>query len=221
MQRKSEPDCFQLISREDLESLSASSTQLTYVKGETLFIRGAFSPQVLFIQSGLVKVFLRTGHNKVQNLWLARSGDFLAFSSLFGDRVYPYSALAIKDTELLMIETERLRALLRSNPEFNFRISTRNQGTQGHLMEIITNLSYKQMRGKLASCLLYLSSETFRNDQVFSHLSRQDIADFASISVESVIRYLKEFEKEGILKLQGKDIAILDHEKLTEISNTG
>ena len=77
------------------------------------------------------------------------------------------------------------------------------------------------MRGKLASALLYLNSETLRSEEVFSHLSRQDIADFASISVESVIKFLKEFEKEGILVLENKNISITDPDKLAQISEIG
>ena len=88
-------------------------------------------------------------------------------------------------------------------------------------MELVASLSYKQMRGKLATALLYLTSETLRGEEVFSYLTRQDIADFASISVESVIKFLKEFEKEAILSLTGKDIVITDSQRLTEISTTG
>ena len=54
-----------------------------------------------------------------------------------------------------------------------------------------------------------------------NYLTRQDIADFASISPESVIKFLKEFEKEGILKLEGREISIVDPHKLSIISKTG
>jgi len=216
-----EPDCFQLISREELESLSEKRTQITYLKGETVFKQGAFAPHVLFIQSGLIRVYLQTGRNRVQNLWISRSGDFLAFSSLFGERTYSYSAVAIKDSRLLMIDKESLRNLLQTNPEFAFRITSKNYKSEKHLMELVSSLSYKQMRGKLATTLLYLTSETLRNEQVFTYLTRQDVADFASISVESVIKFLKEFEKEGILLLERKNIIIEDAEKLLEISKTG
>lgn len=219
--RKLEPDCFQLISREDLESLSENRTQITYLKGETVFKQGAFAPHVLFIQSGLIKVYLQTGRNKVQNLWISKTGDFLAFSSLFGEKRYSYSALAMKDAELLMINKESLRKLLQTNPEFGFRITSKNYNSEKHLMELVASLSYKQMRGKLATALIYLTSEMFKGEEVFSYLTRQDIADFASISVESVIKFLKEFEKEGILILEGKSIVILAGEKLADISNTG
>lgn len=218
--RQSEPDCFQLISREDLESLSENRTQLSYLKGETVFKQGAFAPHVLFIQSGLIRVYLQTGRDKVQNLWISRSGDFLAFSALFGERTYSYSAVAMKDSELLMIDTDSLRKLLQSNPEFGYRITSKNINSEKHLMNLVASLSYKQMRGKLATALLYLNSDILQSENVFSHLSRQDIADFSSISVESVIKFLKEFEKEGILKLDSKNIIITDPERLTNISVT-
>ena len=219
--RQIEPDCFQLISREDLQSLSEKRTQITYLKGETVFKQGAFAPHVLFIQSGLIRVYLQTGRNKVQNLWISKSGDFLAFSSMFGERTYSYSAVAMKDAELLMIDKESLRKLLQTNPEFSFRITTKNFKSEKHLMELVASLSYKQMRGKLATALLYLDSDLLRSEEVFNYLTRQDIADFASISVESVIKFLKEFEKEAILSLTGKDIVITDPLRLAEISTTG
>jgi len=219
--RKREPDCFQLISRTDFESISKNKTQLTYLRNENIFKQGAFAPHVLFIQSGLVKTYLQTSGRKNLNLSIARSGDFLAFSTIFEENIYPYSAMALKDSEILMIEKESLKKLLITNHEFALRITSKNYGTEKHLLDIVANLSYKQMRGKLASSLLYLSAEVFLREQIFSFLSRQDIAGFASISVESVIRYLKEFEKEGILKLSGKNITIVDPQKLSEISKTG
>lgn len=221
MSRKNEPDCFQLISREELESLSENRTQITYLKGETIFKQGAFAPHVLFIQSGLIRVYLQTGRHKVQNLWISKSGDFLAFSSLFGERTYSYSAVAITDAELLMINKESLRNLLQTNPEFGFRITSKNIHSEKHLMDLVASLSYKQMRGKLATALLYLNSDLLVGEQVFTYLTRQDIADFASISVESVIKFLKEFQTEGILLLEGKKIIIEDEQKLLEISKTG
>jgi len=219
--RREEPDCFQLISKEELETLSENRTHVSYLKGETLFKQGAFAPHVLFIQSGLVKVYLQAGPRKVQNLWIGRSGDFLAFSSMFGEKVYHYSAMALKDAEVLMIDKKSLRELLKTNSEFGFRITSKNYRSENHLLEIVANLSYKQMRGKLASALIYLSSDLLINEDIFSCLSRQDVADFASISVESVIKFLKEFEKEGIVSLENKQIIILDADRLKLISTTG
>ena len=206
---------------EDLKILDQHKTKITYLKGENIFKQGAFAPYVMYIVSGLVKVYLQIGYDKQINMSLARSGDFLAFSSVFGEKIHTYSTQAIKDSEICMIEKESLKETLLHNPDFALQITSKNYRNERHLFEIIKNLSHKQMRGKLASALLYLSQEEFLDEQIFEYLTRQDIADFASVSNESAIKFLKEFEKEEILKLNGKNIIILNQEKLEHISKNG
>jgi CRP/FNR family transcriptional regulator len=120
-----------------------------------------------------------------------------------------------------MLEKEALKKIIMKNPDFALQITSKNCQYEIRYLEIIKNVSYKQMRGKLASALLYLTSEEFKEENVFQYLTRQDIADFASISTESAIKFLKEFDKEGILKLSGKDINILDKDKISEIAKRG
>ncbi len=205
---------------EALNSLTENKTRISYLKGETLFKQGAFAPYVLFVVRGLVKVYLQTGYDKQINLSLAKTGDFLAFSSIFGENIHNYSGQALKDSEICMIEKESLKKILLNNPQFALEVTTKNYRNERHLLEVIKNLSYKQMRGKLASALLYLSQEEFLKEDVFDFLTRQDIADFASVSTESAIKFLKEFEKENIIGLQGKNIEVKDLRKLEIISKT-
>ena len=205
---------------EALYALTENKTRITYLKGETLFKQGAFAPYVLYVVRGLVKVYLQTGYEKQINLSLAKTGDFLAFSSIFGENIHTYSCQALKDAEICMIEKESLKEILLNNPRFALEVTSKNYRNERHLLEIIKNLSYKQMRGKLASALLYLSQEEFLRENVFEYLTRQEIADFASVSTESAIKFLKEFEKEEIIILQGKNIEISDFNKLETISKT-
>ena len=206
---------------EELEILQQNKTRITYLKGENIFKQGAFAPYVLYVVSGLVKVYLQTGYDKQINVSLAHSGDFLAFSSIFGENIHTYSSQAIKDSEICMIEKESLKETLLKYPDFALQITSKNYRNERHLLEIIKNVSYKQMRGKLASSLLYLSQDEFLEEDIFNYLTRQDIADFASVSTESAIKFLKEFEKEKILKLKGKEIKILDYRQLETISKNG
>ena len=206
---------------EELDIQGQHKTQITYLKGENIFKQGAFAPYVIFVVKGLIKVYLQTGYDKQTNISLAKTGDFLAFSSIFGENIHTYSAQAVKDSVICMIEKESLKEVLLKNPQFALEITSKNYRNERHLFEVIKNISYKQMRGKLASTLLYLSHEEFLKENVFQFLTRQDIADFASISTESAIKFLKEFEKEKVIKLNGKDITIYDHEKLEIISRTG
>jgi len=218
---KKASQCFQQLYPDELEFINDKKIQLTYFQGENLFKQGAFSPYVMYIVDGFVKVYLQTGPDKQINVRLAKTGEFLAFSSLFGENVYNYSAIALKGSTICMIDKAGLNHLLQKNPEFAMHIVSKNCRNEGFLLEIIKNISSKQMRGKLASALLYLSADEFIEQNVFQYLTRQDIADFASISTESAIKFLKEFEKEGILLLDKKNIKIIDKDKLGEIGKRG
>lgn len=201
-------------------NITENKTRISYLKGETIFKQGAFAPYVLFVVRGLIKVYLQTGFEKQINLSLAKTGEFLAFSSIFGENIHTYSAQALKDSLICMIEKESLKKILLNNPDFALEVTSKNYRNERHLLEIIKNISYKQMRGKLASSLLYLSHEDFLKENIFQFLTRQEIADFASISTESAIKFLKEFEKEKLVKLKGKNIEIIDRKKLETISKT-
>ncbi len=214
-------ECFHYLSPEQLEILNSKKTQLVYQKGETLFKQGAFAPFILYLIDGLAKVSIQTGGSRHINVNLAKTGDFLAFSSMFGTENYLYSATALRESRVCMIEKEALKKVMLLNPQFAFQLTTRNYVVERQLVEIIKNLSYKQMRGKLAAALVYLSSGEFLYENIFENLSRQDVADFAGITLESAVKYLKEFERDGILQLQGKNILITNPEQLDWIARTG
>jgi len=206
---------------ENFTDLNEHKTRVQYLKGENIFKQGAFAPYVIYVVNGLVKVYLQTGFDKQVNIGISKPGEFLAFSSIFGESIHTYSSQALTNAEICMIEKESLKEILIQNPQFALEVTTKNYRNEKHLLEIIKNISYKQMRGKLASSLLYLSHSEFVKERIFEFLTRQDIADFASISVESAIKFLKEFEKEGLLKLQRKDIEIIDKAQLEIISKNG
>ena len=214
-------DCFKDLPLEDMVFLNERKIQITYLKGETIFKQGAFAPHVLFVNKGLVRVYLQIGKEKQINIRLSRQGDYMAFSTVFNRKTYPYSAIALTDSTLCIIEKEALRKVIMRNADFAMQITARNYHNENRYLEIINNITYKQMAGKLASALLYLTNERFKSDNVFNYLSRQDIANFASITVESTVKLLKEFEKEGIISLQNKNIIINNYDLLSEISLRG
>ena len=209
------------LSDRDQEILKHKKKQLLYSRGENIIKQGAFANYVIYIQSGLVKVHLQTAPGKRVNIRIAGAGSYLAISSLFGEEFYTYSAVALNEAEICMIDKEGLKQLLHSSKEFALSITTQNIRCESHLFNLISSISQKQMRGKLATALLYLSSDDFLKEEIFKHLTRQDIAEFAAITTESAIRYLKEFEKEGMVLLKGKDIRITDLSRLKNMAQKG
>jgi CRP/FNR family transcriptional regulator len=214
-------DCFNNLPKKDIDFLNEKKTQVSYLKGEVIFKQGAFAPHVLFVNKGLAMVYLQIGKTKQFNLRLTRQGDYLAFSAVFNKKSYQYSAISLSDSTFCMLEKEALKEVLLRNTDFAMQITSKNNIYESRYIDIIKNLSYKQMRGKLASAILYLTSDEFKDDNVFQFLTRQNIADFSSITVESTVKFLKEFEKDGFIKLEGKNILIKNKQGLEDVNLRG
>ena len=104
---------------------------------------------------------------------------------------------------------------------FGFNIIKRYCEQNADLFKTVRNLMYKQMNGRMADTLLYIENLKTENAEIFQLLSRKDIADFAGISTESAVKLLKIFEKDGLIQLNEKDIRLLNHKALEEISRKG
>lgn len=171
--------------------------------------------------SGLAKQYVENNLHRSFNLRLVRDGDFLGLSSIFHTSEFNYTAMALIECQAIVIEREAIVSLAARNGEFGLGLMRRYAEKNTNLYNLLNTTVFNQMNGKLAQTLLYL--EGFRKDfpNVFQILSRQDIADFMGVSVESAIKLLKSFEEENLIKLNKKDIEVVDFQKLETIANIG
>jgi CRP-like cAMP-binding protein len=89
-----------------------------------------------------------------------------------------------------------------------------------YIMEKIISLNQKQIRGRIAENLIYLSRLN-NNHKFHLGLSRKEIGEMVAISEENTVRLLSEFAKENIIKIKGREIEILDMPLLKKICEVG
>jgi len=135
--------------------------------------------------------------------------------------IYNYSAVALKDSTICLIEKDSFKKLLIDNGLFASEIIKWYCDKEKQLFEKIKSLGVKQMHGRLADTLLYLCQDNFKTDDVFSVITRKDIGEFAGISTESTVRLLTELKNENIISINGKKVEIIDSELLKQISRRG
>lgn len=213
--------CFKQLIPSELEFINHNKTQILYRQGETVCKEKAYASSVLFIADGLVKLYLESSNNRQINLKILKTGEYIGLSSIYGDNIYHYSGKALIDSTICMINKSSFRKVLTENGHFASDIIEWYCKNETHLFNKIKSLGHKQMHGRLADTLLYLCSENFDQEVLFSQLTRKDIADFACLSPESTVRLLTELKSEGVIDLSGKMITILDKAHLTEISKLG
>ena len=213
--------CFRNLSPDEMEIIREGKTQILFRRGDNLTKQGAFTSYVLFLIKGLAKQYLEGDGTRTFNMRIIRPGDFLGLSAVFQENIFGYSANALTDCQAYLIEKETLAKVIRQNGQFGFGLIRRYCEQNNNLLSIIGSLNYKQMNGRLAEILLYMDGLKTENHEIFQLLSRKDLADFAGISVESAVKLLKSFEKDGLIELHDKDIVLKKHETLAEISKRG
>jgi CRP/FNR family transcriptional regulator len=213
--------CFQMLTSEEVVLVRASKTQVLFRKGDSLTKQGAFASYALFVITGLAKQYLENETASNYNLRIIRPGEFVGLSSVFSKNTFNYSSVALTDCQVYLIEKEAILKVINQNGQFAFSIIKRYCEQNLDLFGKIQSLHDKQMNGRLAEALLYLDELKQENAEIFQLLSRKDLSEFAGISTESAVKLLKAFERDGLIKLDEKNIQIVNSQKLMEISKRG
>jgi CRP-like cAMP-binding protein len=82
----------------------------------------------------------------------------------------------------------------------------------------LLDMAYSSVRRKTAQTILLFAERLKRNKLQQIRISRADLAAVAGIAQESLIRTLSKLKSEGLLEIEGRNIKILDFEKLKNIS---
>jgi CRP-like cAMP-binding protein len=97
--------------------------------------------------------------------------------------------------------------------EFGQLISENLVNLKTHLLD----MAYSSMLKKTTNTILEFAEKIQENPKEHIRISRSDLASVAGISTESFIRSLSSLKKDGLIDIVGRDIKILDLEKLHEI----
>jgi CRP-like cAMP-binding protein len=213
--------CFQMLSPEEVTFVRSSKTQVLFRRDDNLTKQGAFASYILFMINGYAIQYLEGNGTKNYNLRIITPGEFIGLSTVFSGNIFNYSSVALTECQVYLIEKQTMAQLVKQNGMFGFNIVKRYCEQNANLMNNVKNLMYKQMNGRIADALLYIDGLKIEKEDIFQLLSRKDIADFAGISTESAVKLLKSFEQDKLIKLNEKDIQIINRDALLGISRLG
>ena len=152
---------------------------------------------------------------------LQKPWALLGGPGLHTDRKVHYSVSALSDVSICSIDIENFNRVMNMNCLFANQLIGHISKQAVVLFDKMVSLTQKQMHGRMADGLLYLSNDFYGSDSFDMFLSRQEIADLTAMSRDSAIRILKDFERDGIISLQGSNLSILDVDQLRDISLKG
>lgn len=198
-----------------LESVPHKSRK--FRSGSMIAQSGEAINSLMIVASGTVKGEMVDYAGRVIKIEDIPAPGALASAFMFGSRNrFPVNVIAISDGELLLIEKSDFLGLMMKNDiilaNFLDMISNRSQ----FLSEKIKFLNFKTIKGKLAHFILQKSGR--EASSVTLGMTQNDLADFFGVARPSVARALGEMEEEGLLVAKGKNIRILDRERLAGLT---
>lgn len=202
---------FEHVSADELTDYCSSKTEIRVRKGNKIVSEGDAIKSFLYIKSGLVKLHRHTSDpNYDQIISIAQPFDFISVLSVFSDTKYNLSITAIEDSIVCEFDLLKIKDLVRNNGAFALDMLERMSRTTDSIIRKYNDINSKNLRGRIAYILFLFSDEIYRGSIFELPISRKEIAELIGMTTENVIRILSEFRKEHIIRINGKEIEIID-----------
>jgi len=183
---------------EDVRALQRIGVKTHIARNETIFNEGDEARYAYKVVSGAVRLCKHMADGRRQIADFLLPGDFFGFLQ-FG--FYSFTAEAVGDVVVMCYPQRQLEQISSSTPSLRKRIlvllSQRLLGLQDHLVM----LGRQTAKERLASFLIRLAERTQVEDDDALELpmSRQDIADYLGLTIETVCRVLSQFKRDKLI----------------------
>ncbi len=212
---------FQNVSSNEIMSLCGSRIEKNYNKGDFIIEQGKPIHEFIYLKSGLVKLFITNRDDKEQILSFAKPFDFVSLLSVFSQNSYNYSVMAIEESTTCNLSINDVKKIILNNGLFAMSILEKMSTVSDAVIKESLEIRKRNLRGRIAYVLLHFRDDIYNNDYFELPVSRKEIAEYIGMTTENVIRALTEFRKDGIIKIFGKAIEIVEYKKLVQISEHG
>ena len=165
----------------------------------------------------MVKSYIFDEKGKELTTALYREDDLFGFTSFTQNMPYQETATALKDTELVGITKTVLGNLLDENHKVTLELIQLLTDDLVGTKEQLLQMAYSSVHKKTAYTILKFAEKMNRRPEDPIKISRSDLASVAGIATETLIRTMTDFKKKGIIEMEGRNIKIVDLEKLQQM----
>jgi len=195
--------------------------EVFFAAGETIFKQGSALTHIIYIIEGKTKLLLEDSNGETILLKILKQSDLIGGPGFNTDYRHHFSVVALEDTTACFIDVNYFKQLVLSNQPFTMNLIAYLNQIIINLYDKLKCLTHKHMNGRLANTLIYLSDDVYQSSEFTTLLSRSDIANMSCMTNESVIRTLKNFKDDDIIKNKGNYFKILKKDVLLDINKKG
>ncbi len=204
---------FSPLREQELASVAQMARPLSLGRGEQLFAMGEPARHFFYLAQGQIKLFRLSPDGDEKVLELIRPGQTFAEAMAFMQRgsAYPVFAEAVEESRLYGFDNEAFAGLLRGSVESCFAIMAALARRLHGCINEIEALSLHNARYRLVHFLLQnLPADSRACPRISLPTTKHVIAARLSIQPETFSRLLKALVNEGLLRVEGTEIELMD-----------
>ncbi|MCA0892752.1 fumarate/nitrate reduction transcriptional regulator Fnr [Microbulbifer agarilyticus] len=208
----------------DIERLEQVTRKKRVVRaGETLFRAGDPFDSLYAIRSGSFKSAVIGADGDTQVTHFALPGELLGLDAYSGG-MHPGYAEALEESSVCVLPFTQLEGLAQQVPALQKQIYSIFSEELKQENEALLLLGKRSADSRLAALLVNISSRYSRRGYSASEfvlsMQRIDIANYLGLTAETVSRLLSRFQKQDLIRVQGRSVTILDPIALSELAGT-
>jgi CRP-like cAMP-binding protein len=197
----------------ELNRVAQHAKILKLKSGEALFEQGDLAKRFYLVRNGQIKLFRLSPAGNEKIVDIVTPGNTFAEALMFFERpYYPVAAQALQTSEVISIDAVDFSRMLKESVESCFVLLGSLSQRLRALLHDIDELSLHSGTSRVAAYFL----EHDPGDVVTYSLPapKQVIASRLSVKPETFSRIIKNLSNEGMIKIDGNQVTIIDRHKL-------
>jgi CRP/FNR family transcriptional regulator len=210
------------LSEDDRRRIAEVALVKSWDKGETIFNEGDASDFLLTVLSGRVKVVKVQPSGKEVILEIFGPGDPVGAVVAYEGRPFPASAVALDRTSCLLVRRGPFFGLLEKHPSLVRGLLSAFTRRIVELAQRIPEVAGARVETRIAHLFLKLGDRMGRPRDgglfIPIALSRQELADLTGTTIESCIRLMSRWGKEGVIATEKDGFLLLNRSALEDLT---
>ena len=203
---------------EQYDELAMIITDQEFKRGRIIFSEGDDGAGFYVVVTGLVKIYKLSPDGKEQILHIFGPGEPFAEVAVFTGSSFPAHAMALEKSRVFFIPRASFVELIKKNPLLAMNMMAALSRRLKQFAHMIEELSLKEVPGRLAAHLLYLSGQQDDDHEVRLRIGKAQLASLLGTIPETLSRILGKMNRQCLVETSGSVIRILDRPGLEALA---
>lgn len=210
---------------EDLELIAACMVPGQYGRGELVFRQGDPGTSLYVIESGRVKIRIVSPEGQELVLAILGPGDFFGELAVLDGQPRSADVVALEACRLLVLHRHDLRRDLEARPHLALQLLSVLSQRLRQVDGVLQDAAFLDLPGRLARVLLRLAANHGEPSPAGTvipvRLTQVELAGMIGGTRESVSKWMRTFERRGLLRRRGRRITLTNADGLRALARTG